>query len=622
MNISRNKFHLQIFVIFSLSCLFFVHTANALSVVATIPVDSGPAFVAYDSAKGEIFVANNGGGTVSVINDGTNAVVATIPVGTNPIGITYDSAKGEIFVANNFDDTVSVINHNTNAVVATIPVGTSPFDAAYDSAKGEIFVANSGDGTVSVINHNTNAVVATIPVGTNPRGVAYDSVKGEIFVANSGAGTVSVVNDATNAVVSTIPVGTSPFGVAYDSAKSEIFVANNGGNTVSVIGDGTNTVVSTIPVGTNPDGLAYDIDKGEIFVANNGGNTVSVINDGTNTVVSTIPVGTSPFGVAYDSAKGEIFVSNNGDDTVSVISDPIGGSDPHGNDVTIHHPPSLGNDYYHHFAGGVNLNGKSFDITKWGVTIPQQVLKIGQQDNFTFKIYDERGGSTVSHVGMYIHFKGDASVANSDTSISWDKHDGIQINDGGKFFSDIAVSEHHDDNFAYVSIKFTPQKIMSDSSILMRMWDDKLASVDLPINGAIIIVDPNAPVPVKQVPTDQYGDYHILVSLLDSDGYQMPPILHRIKDGSDLGPAVDVYWIYDKGVDKLVMVETFKGGDIIGDTVFNLQKKPAGPVLTDHDYIYIPAQNNRQDPSQEKSVMVQEELKAEKLLESMHVVVK
>ena len=38
---------------------------------------SDPDGVAYDSAKGEIFVANGGSGTVSVISDSTNAVLAT-----------------------------------------------------------------------------------------------------------------------------------------------------------------------------------------------------------------------------------------------------------------------------------------------------------------------------------------------------------------------------------------------------------------------------------------------------------------------------------------------------------------------------------------------------------------
>ncbi|MHB8546496.1 MAG: hypothetical protein ACYDAJ_07000 [Nitrosotalea sp.] len=95
---------------------------------------------------------------------------------------------------------------------------------------------------------------------------------------------------------------------------------------------------------------------------------------------------------------------------------------------------------------------------------------------------------------------------------------------------------------------------------------------------------------------------------LDSDGYQMPTILNKIKSGAELSSSVDMYWIYDKGTDKLTMVETFQDGKIIVYTVLNLFKKPAQPTLTDHDYVFIPVQNNRQNPGQEQVVMHQEEV--------------
>jgi YVTN family beta-propeller protein len=314
-----------------------------------IPVGDHPNGIAYDSAKGEIFVigsSDNGNNTVSIINDATNTVVKTIPVGALSTGIAYDSAKGEIFVTSsgNGNNTVSIINDATNTVVKTIPVGDNGNTLngiAYDSAKGEIFVGNSGSAIVYVISDATNTVVKTIPVGT-PVGIAYDSAKGEIFVIGGGGTTVSVINDATNTVIATIPVGETSTGIAYDSAKGEIFVGteakvsvtNSYVGTVSVISDATNTVVKTIPVGLSPVGIAYDSAKGEIFVANSYAGTVSVISDATNTVIATIPVGLFPLGIAYDSAKGEIFVANSYAGTVSVISDAT-------NTVIIPTQPSL-----------------------------------------------------------------------------------------------------------------------------------------------------------------------------------------------------------------------------------------------------------------------------------------
>ena len=39
-----------------------------------------------------------------------NSVIATVAVGTNPYGAAYDSGQSEVFVANEGDGTVSVIS--------------------------------------------------------------------------------------------------------------------------------------------------------------------------------------------------------------------------------------------------------------------------------------------------------------------------------------------------------------------------------------------------------------------------------------------------------------------------------------------------------------------------------
>ena len=311
---------LLLIVIFALS---MANLVKAVGVTNTITVGTSPTGVAYDPSKGEIFVANSGYNTVTVISDSTNKVVKTITVGTSPTGLAYDSGKGEIFVTNHGSDSVSVISDNSLTVITNIPVGTTPNNLAYDSGKNEIFVVNSGDNTVSIISDNSNTVTANITVGTNPNKVIYDSAKGELFVSNSGYNTVSVISDNSNTVIKTITVGISPAGAAYDSSRGEIFVANygSGENSVSVISDNTNGVIITIPVGTTPYGVAYDSGTDEIFVSNHASNTVSVISGTTNTVETTIPVGNTPAGVAYDSGKNEILVTNMGDKTLSVIAD-------------------------------------------------------------------------------------------------------------------------------------------------------------------------------------------------------------------------------------------------------------------------------------------------------------
>ena len=207
-----------------------------MTVVASVTVHGGPGGLAYDSAKGEVFVADSayGANSVAVISDATNSVVANVSAGSDPVQVAYDSSKGEVFASNYGSNTVSVISDSTNAVVATVKVGSGPAGLAYDSAKGEIFVSNHGSNTVSVISDSTNTVVTNVTIassgtgGSGPNGIAYDPTKGELYVADSdsctgycpiSSNTVSVISDSDNKVVANVTVGEWPSTVAYDAAE-------------------------------------------------------------------------------------------------------------------------------------------------------------------------------------------------------------------------------------------------------------------------------------------------------------------------------------------------------------------------------------------------------------------
>ena len=89
------NFVVSFFII--LVALLVVARVQAVEVTATVSVGSFPSGIVYDSGKGEMFVANYGNNTVSVISDCSNTVISTIKVGIEPQGIAYDSIKGEIF---------------------------------------------------------------------------------------------------------------------------------------------------------------------------------------------------------------------------------------------------------------------------------------------------------------------------------------------------------------------------------------------------------------------------------------------------------------------------------------------------------------------------------------------
>jgi len=267
-------------------------TSNHVVALIHLPKSGGagvePYRVVYDRGKGEVFTSDSAGGVgLSVINDTSFTVVKTIPLpGVAPTGMAYDPAKGEIFVGTESGSNVTIVNDTTDTIVGTIShVGDDPWSLAYDSGKGEIFVANLFgavlNSNVTVINDTTDSIVARINIGQSPSGeIVYDSGKGEVFVPNYGSDNVSVISDATNTVVASIYTGTFAWGSAYDPAADEIFVGNFNGDfeNITVISDVTDTTVGSIfPVGTAPSSLAFDPVTGDLYAGDSVDGTVAVI---------------------------------------------------------------------------------------------------------------------------------------------------------------------------------------------------------------------------------------------------------------------------------------------------------------------------------------------------------
>jgi YVTN family beta-propeller protein len=263
--VRKAKSKLVLFLIVSIQILVIANTVQAVEIIASIPLNIGTA-IAYDSNKGEVWVTNfvfyvnelgmnvsEPSNSVSAISDSDYTMLATVAVGEFPSSIAYDSALHEIFVANQGSGTVSVISTTSYSVVATIDLNTNSShggqsNIVYDSGKGEMFVGNYASGVVSVISDSTRQVVANIPLGNDPypTGLIYDSGKGEIFVSYKGlpgrnpADFISVISDSSNSVVSTVPLDNivAPLG-AYDPATNEVFMPSPGNDSILVISDET-----------------------------------------------------------------------------------------------------------------------------------------------------------------------------------------------------------------------------------------------------------------------------------------------------------------------------------------------------------------------------------------------
>jgi DNA-binding beta-propeller fold protein YncE len=322
---------------------FIVIKAVDMTVACATPTPSSVA-VADQLANGPFspiaLVTNSGCNSLSTIDINPTSttfgtVLRSLPIGGTPQGVAVNSHLGMAVVANNGAGTVSVVNLLTNAeAVPDVTVGTSPIGVAINEATGVALVANFNSNTVSQINLGllfgsspaTSLTATTIggvqaPIavaidpdrGANNQGLAVvtglQTVSGSAAAGALYAVDIGLASPALSTTAQTGGVSTSPTGIVFNSAVSTgtanpglFYVNSSGANQISSFNP-DNGAVSTTSVGINPTALAVNPQSGAILTSNFAGKSASIVDTVSNPIktVQTLGLpGSAQFGVAID----------------------------------------------------------------------------------------------------------------------------------------------------------------------------------------------------------------------------------------------------------------------------------------------------------------------------------
>jgi YVTN family beta-propeller protein len=299
-----------------------------------------------------IYVANSVDGSVSVIDNRTNAPVGApiqLGLGTQPVGIAITPDGKRAYVANHGTDDVSVIDTATNQVIGPrIGVGDGPREIAISPDGSTAYVTDNVGNTISVLDTRTNQVVGpSIPRGISPFGVAITPDGSTLYVSSQSG--VAVISSQTRQEVASINGGNGPAGIAVAPDGRTAYLANFLSADVFAIDTRTNQVVgSPIPIDIGAEFIAIAPSGSTVYTSNRESNTVSAIDTATGRPIATIPVGVGPSGIAVDPSGRTVYVANRDSNSVSAIdprthqvvvpSIPVGG-EPQGIAIVPDQPP-------------------------------------------------------------------------------------------------------------------------------------------------------------------------------------------------------------------------------------------------------------------------------------------
>ncbi len=188
----------------------------------------------HDAAAvgGRIFVADELGGTTSVIEDG--AVVQAFPEPVQPGGVVITG--GRVGVVDVRGNTLSVYDTAGTQTFGSIGAGAGPTHAVADGL-GRIVVADTRGDALQIFTVDPLAMVEEVTLAGTPYGLAVDLERGMLWVTLTATNRLVGfrLTDGRPEQVASLPTVRQPNTVAVDEVTGRIFVASASDGTLQII---------------------------------------------------------------------------------------------------------------------------------------------------------------------------------------------------------------------------------------------------------------------------------------------------------------------------------------------------------------------------------------------------
>jgi YVTN family beta-propeller protein len=299
------------------------------------------AAVAHDPPR--IYVPNQGGDSVTVIDPATYKVLTTVRVGHSPEHVVPSWDLRTLYVNSDKGNTLTPIDPATGRFGKPIPVG-DPYNLYFTPDGKYAMVMSEAAHQIVFRDAHTMRVVRTLPVSCNGVNHADFSPDGRYFLASCEfSGDVLKVDTATMTLLGQqrLPAAhPMPQDVKISPDGRTWYIADMQTNGVWILDGDAFTQPHFLPTGRGAHGLYVSRDSRYLYITNRGEGSISLLDFATQKLVAKwrIPGGGSP-DMGGLSADGKVlWLSGRYDNVVYALSTKDGrllakirvGANPHG----------------------------------------------------------------------------------------------------------------------------------------------------------------------------------------------------------------------------------------------------------------------------------------------------
>jgi YVTN family beta-propeller protein len=145
--------------------------------------------------------------------------VTNVAVGRGAEGMDLSPDGRELWVANAGDATISIVDVPTHRVVQTIPSTRAANRLKFTRDGRYVFVSDLAGTDMLVVDAKTRASHTRIPLGGNSEGIVMSADGTRVFTTLNAQDAVGVIDLRTMTVVGTVKTGRGPDGLAWAIRK-------------------------------------------------------------------------------------------------------------------------------------------------------------------------------------------------------------------------------------------------------------------------------------------------------------------------------------------------------------------------------------------------------------------
>jgi YVTN family beta-propeller protein len=260
----------------------------------------------------ELYVDDEGGSSLGVIEPATGQVTRSIPV-PYPYNLYFTPDGRLAIVVVERLSRLDFRDPKTWQLIKSVYIPWRGVDHLDFSADGSYLLASTEwSGMVVKIDLSKLEIVGTINVGGLPIDVRLSPDGSVFYVTNQGRHGVSVVDGARLEEIAFLPTGRGAHGLQVSHDARFMYVSNRDAGSISVIDLGLRQLVATWNIGGSPDMLQLSPDGRQLWATGRYSGSVYVVSTETGGLLATIPVGAGAHGLTYFPNVGLHSLGHNG----------------------------------------------------------------------------------------------------------------------------------------------------------------------------------------------------------------------------------------------------------------------------------------------------------------------